>query len=189
MQQDTIHCLTGQFLIAMPTLADPNFSQTVTYICQHSEEGALGIVISRPMEMVLGEILASMKIEIARREVAEIPVYFGGPVQPERGFVLHSPLGEWQGTLAVDEDIGLTTSRDVLEAIAAGEGPEKFLVALGYAGWGRGQLEQEMMDNAWLNVPADPEILFDLPPSRRWKAAASRLGIDLDLLSSQAGHG
>lgn len=187
--QDRISYLTGQFLIAMPTLADPNFSQTVTYICQHSGEGALGIVISRPMEMQLAEILSSMKIEILHESVAGIPIYFGGPVQPEHGFVLHSPLGDWQGTLAVNEDVGLTTSRDILEAIAAGEGPEKFLIALGYAGWGRGQLEQEMMDNAWLNVPADPEILFDLPPSQRWRAAASRLGVNLDLLSSQAGHG
>ncbi|HEB76962.1 MAG TPA: YqgE/AlgH family protein [Methylothermaceae bacterium] len=187
--QDRGSYLTGQFLIAMPALADPNFAQTVTYICQHNEEGALGIVISRPMEMRLVEILSTMEIDISREGMDEIPVYFGGPVQPERGFVLHAPAGDWQGTLVINESIGLTTSRDILEAIAAGEGPEKFLVALGYAGWGSGQLEQEMLDNAWLNVPADPEILFETPPSQRWKAAAARLGVNLDLLSSQAGHG
>ena len=182
--------LTGQFLIAMPTLDDPNFAHTVTYICQHTEEGALGIVISRPLEdMRLGDILASMGIEVADEAVAAQPVYFGGPVQPERGFVLHTPVGDWLGTRAVDGQVGLTTSRDILEAIAAGRGPEKFLVALGYAGWGAGQLEREMLDNAWFNVRADPEILFDLIPAQRWKAAAARLGIDLDRMSSQVGHG
>jgi len=181
--------LTGQFLVAMPQLADPNFAQTVTYICQHSSEGALGIVISRPLEMRLAEILESMQISVTETGAADLPVYLGGPVQPERGFVLHTPLGRWQGTLVVSDTIGLTTSRDILEAIATGRGPDKCLIALGYAGWGAGQLEREMLDNAWLNVPADPEILFDLPPAQRWRAAAARLGVDLDLLSSQAGHG
>lgn len=182
--------LTGQFLIAMPTLDDPNFAHTVTYICQHSEEGALGIVISRPLEdMRLKDILASMQIEDGDEGIAAESVYLGGPVQPERGFVLHTPVGDWHGTLAVDDRVGLTTSRDILEAIAAGRGPEKFLVALGYAGWGAGQLEREMLENAWLNVRADMEILFDLPPAQRWKAAAARLGIDLDRMSSQVGHG
>lgn len=181
--------LTEQCLIAMPALADPNFFQTVTYLCQHSSEGALGIVINRPMEMSLKEIMASMKIPLLDEKAGDLPVFFGGPVQPERGFVLHTPEGHWEGTMTVGPEIGLTTSRDILEAIASGQGPEEFLVALGYAGWGAGQLEQELMDNAWLNVPADSEILFDLPPSQRWKAAAARLGIDLDLLSSQAGHG
>ncbi|MBN2701759.1 MAG: YqgE/AlgH family protein [Methylohalobius sp. ZOD2] len=181
--------LTGQFLIAMPTLEDPNFSHSVTYLCQHSAQGALGIVISRPLEMRLADILDSMQIPAQNTAVADQPVYLGGPVQPERGFVLHSPVGNWEGTLAINDEIGLTTSRDILEAIAAGGGPEKKLIALGYAGWGEGQLEQEMLDNAWLNVPAASDILFDLPPIQRWRAAAGRLGVDLDLLSSQAGHG
>ncbi len=181
--------LTGQFLIAMPALADPNFAQTVTYLCQHSPQGAMGIVISRPLDIQLGSILESMQIPIRDRKAAEIPIYFGGPVQPERGFVLHSPVGNRQGTLAVSDDIGLTASRDILEAIAAGEGPEKYLIALGYAGWGEGQLEQEILENAWLNAPADPAILFDVPPARRWRAAALRLGVDLNRLSAQAGHG
>jgi len=188
MNADTTY-LTGQFLIAMPTLADPNFAHTVTYLCQHSAQGALGIVISRPLEIQLASLLEAMQIPILEERVANAPVYFGGPVQPERGFVLHTPVGEWQGTLAVSDEIGLTTSRDILEAIAAGKGPSKFLVALGYAGWGEGQLEQEMLENAWLNVPADLSILFDLLPAQRWRAAALRLGIDLSLMSSQAGHG
>ncbi len=187
--QETNNFLTEQCLIAMPALEDPNFSQTVTYLCQHSAEGALGIVVNRPLNMPLKEILDSMEITIEDQSVAEIPVFLGGPVQPERGFILHSPIGAWEGTLTVGHDIGLTASRDILTAIANGTGPEKILVALGYAGWGAGQLEQEIMENAWLTVPADSEILFDLPPAERWKAAAARIGINLDLLSSQAGHG
>lgn len=189
MPQSDETYLTGQFLIAMPSLADPNFAHTVTYLCQHSAYGALGIVISRPLEIRLGSILESMQIPIQDERAAELPVYLGGPVQPERGFVLHSPVGNWQGTLAISDEIGLTASRDILAAIAAGEGPEKCLIALGYAGWGAGQLEQEILENSWLNVPADRAILFDLPPAQRWKAAALRLGIDLNLLSLQAGHG
>lgn len=181
--------LTGQFLIAMPTLADPNFAHTVTYLCQHSAHGAMGIVISRPLNISLAAILESMRIPIQDKRAAEMPVYLGGPLQPERGFVLHCPLGNWQETLAVSSEIGLTTSRDILEAIAAGSGPLRCLIALGYAGWGEGQLEREILENSWLNVPADPDILFDLPPAQRWRAAASRLRIDLSLLSSQAGHG
>jgi len=181
--------LTGQFLIAMPALEDPNFAQTVTFLCQHSTEGALGVIISRPLEMRLNEILETMGIPLEDESAGDIPVYWGGPVQPERGFVIHSPVGHWQGTLAVGDDIGLTTSRDILEAIACGRGPEKLLLALGYAGWGEGQLEEEILQNAWLNGPASAEIMFDLPPALRWRAAAALMGVDLDLLSSQAGHG
>ncbi len=189
MIQQRENLLTGQFLIAMPALEDPNFAQTVTYLCQHSSEGALGIIISRPLEMRLAEILESMEIELKDEKAGDIPVFWGGPVQPERGFVIHRPVGDWQGTLAVSDDIGLTTSRDILEAIAQGRGPEKLLISLGYAGWGAGQLEREILENAWLTGPASEEILFDLPPPRRWKAAAALMGVDLDLMSSQAGHG
>jgi len=189
MIQQRENLLTGQFLIAMPALEDPNFAQTVTYLCQHSSEGALGIIISRPLEMRLAEILESMEIELKDEKAGDIPVFWGGPVQPERGFVIHRPLGKWVGTLAVGDDIGLTTSRGVMEAIAQGRGSEKVLISLGYAGWGEGQLEREILENAWLNGPASEEILFDLPPSRRWKAAAALMGVDLDLMSSQAGHG
>ncbi len=189
MTQHGENLLTGQFLIAMPALEDANFAQTVTYLCQHSTEGALGIIISRPLEMRLAEILESMGIPLEDDGIGDIPVYWGGPVQPERGFVIHRPVGDWQGTLAVSDEIGLTTSKDILEAIACGQGPEKLFVALGYAGWDQGQLESEILENAWLNGPASTEILFDLAPALRWKAAAALMGVDLDLMSSQAGHG
>ena len=180
--------LTGHFLIAMPQLADPNFFHTVTFICEHNEEGALGLVVNRPSEMRLGEILEHMGIEGAEAAAREVPVYVGGPVQRERGFVLHEPAGAWASTLRVGERVGITTSRDILEAIARGAGPERYLVALGYAGWGPGQLEQEMADNAWLSGPADMRIVFEVPDEAKWEAAARHLGIDLGRLSGEAGH-
>ncbi len=181
--------LSNNFLIAMPNLGDPNFHHTVTYLCQHSEEGALGIVINRPTQMKLGDIFGQMKIDPKKPNIAATPVFFGGPVQPERGFVIHESDRKWESTLKISDSIALTTSRDVLEAIAAGNGPEKSLVALGYAGWGNGQLEQEMIDNAWLSAPAESNIIFDMPANKRWKAAAEKMGVDMNLLSSTAGHG
>jgi putative transcriptional regulator len=180
--------LTNQFLIAMPTLEDPNFFHSVTYICEHNEEGALGLVINRPLDMQLSEVLEHIQVSKSTPEARQIPVHLGGPVQQDRGFVLHSPLGQWEATLKVTDRIGITSSIDILKAIATNEGPEHSLVALGYAGWGSGQLEQELADNAWLSCPADPDILFNTPDEARWKAAASSLGIDLDLLSGEAGH-
>ena len=180
--------LKDHFLIAMPSLADPNFYQTVTYVCEHNEEGAMGIVINRPLDIKLVEILEHMEIEARDSRAASQPVYLGGPVLTDRGFVLHRPLGSWHGTLAVTERVGLTASRDVLEALAQGNGPERSLVALGYAGWGPGQLEQELAANAWLSSPADQKILFELPADKRWEAAASLLGIDIHQLSGEAGH-
>jgi putative transcriptional regulator len=184
----TSNYLTNQFLIAMPTLEDPNFFHSVTYICEHNEEGALGLVINRPLDMQLGEILEHIQVQESTPEARQIPVHLGGPVQQDRGFVLHSPLGQWEATLKVTDRIGITSSIDILKAIATNEGPENSLVALGYAGWGSGQLEQELADNAWLSCPADPDILFNTPDGARWKAAAGSLGIDLDLLSGEAGH-
>lgn len=180
--------LRNHFLIAMPQLADPNFSHTVTYICEHNEEGALGIVINRPMDVSLGDVLQHMKIQAGERVDTAAPIYSGGPVQPERGFVLHRPVGAWTSSLPITDDIALTTSRDIMTAIGHGEGPKQFLLALGYAGWGAGQLEQEMADNAWLSGPADPGILFELPVEERWGAAAALIGVDLTLLSSETGH-
>jgi len=180
--------LRNHFLIAMPALADPNFAHTVTFLCEHNEEGALGIIFNRPLELTLGEVLAHMQIEPSASVDISVPVFFGGPVQPERGFVLHSPPGEWSSSLSITEDIALTTSRDVITAIAHGEGPKHYLLALGYAGWGGGQLEHEMADNAWLSGPADPRLLFETPVEERWEAAAALLGIDLHLLSSETGH-
>lgn len=180
--------LTNQFLIAMPGLEDPNFFHSVTYICEHNAQGALGLVINQPLDMQLGEILQHIKVSPVENEARHIPIRLGGPVQQERGFVLHQPLGHWDATLKVTDRIGITSSIDILKAIARNEGPERALIALGYAGWGAGQLEQEMIENAWLSGPADPEILFNTPDEERWKAAAASLGIDLDLLSGEAGH-
>jgi len=180
--------LVDHFLIAMPALDDPNFSRTVTYLCDHGEEGAMGLVINRPLDLTLGELLSQIDLSASDPQAAIAPIYQGGPVQGERGFVLHRPLGDWEATLAVSEDIGVTMSRDIIEAIARGEGPERYLIALGYAGWGSRQLEDEMAANAWLSGPANAEILFDWPADQRWDAAAALLGVDLSLLSTDVGH-
>ncbi|MCX7098789.1 MAG: YqgE/AlgH family protein [Methylococcales bacterium] len=181
--------LNNQFIIAMPNLADPNFFHTVTYLCQHNQEGALGIVINRPAQMKLGEIFKQMNISATEISAAEAPVFAGGPVQQERGFVLHTAGSRWDATMLVSDTLSLTTSRDVIEAIAAGQGPKQYLVALGYAGWGEGQLEQEILSNAWLNTPYGPQVLFDTPVNQRWQAAAGQLGIDINQLTAPAGHG
>lgn len=180
--------LKNQFLIAMPGMEDPNFSRTVTYICEHGEHGAMGIVVNRPSDLQLADVLEHMQIPASSDGPSDQTVYLGGPVETERGFVLHSHTREWDSTLAITADISITTSRDVLEAMAQGGGPAKSLVALGYAGWGAGQLEDELQNNAWLSGPADAHIMFDLPPEARWEAAARLLGIDLGLLSTEAGH-
>lgn len=181
--------LNNQFIVAMPALADPNFFHTVTYLCQHNEEGALGIIINRPAEMKFGEICEQMHISYHSDTLAEIPVFIGGPVQSGRGFVLHTTGREWEVTMAVSETISLTTSRDIIEAIATDQGPEQYLVALGYAGWGVGQLEQEMLDNTWLHTPSGNHIIFDTPIDKRWQAAGGLLGIDINQLTTPAGHG
>ncbi len=180
--------LTNHFLIAMPGLRDPNFSRTVTYICEHSDQGAMGIVINRPMDIRLGEVLSQLDIDSDDPRVLGATVYLGGPVQPDRGFVLHTAGESFESTLSITPDISVTTSRDVLEAIAAGRGPQRSLVALGYAGWAGGQLEDEIGANSWLSGPADDHIIFRLPNEARWLAAAQLLGVDLNLLSAEAGH-
>lgn len=178
----------NQLLIAMPGMADPNFSSTVTLICEHNAEGALGIVINRPMDLKLGGLFEQLEVEHADAHAAQIPVLDGGPVARERGFVLHNPYREFESSVAVSSEIQLTLSRDILDAIAAGKGPEKALVALGYAGWQPGQLEAEMLANTWLSVPATPEIIFDVPFPERWMTAADVLGVDISRLSPHAGH-
>jgi putative transcriptional regulator len=181
--------LNNQFIIAMPSLMEPVFHHTVTFLCQHTKEGALGIVINRSADMKLGEIFKQMEISVKSSAAAQAPVFSGGPVQQDRGFVVHTACGDWDMTLPVSEDISLTTSRDVIEAIAAGEGPEQYLVALGYAGWGEGQLEKEILSNSWLNTPFAKQILFETPVKQRWNAAASQIGIDINQLTTPAGHG
>ena len=182
--------LNNQFLIAMPGLFGPHFFHTVTYLCQHNQEGALGIVINRPTGMKLKDIFEQMNISSEFEEVLNTPVFAGGPVQQERGFVIHSPCKQhWDSSIPTAENITLTSSRDILEAIAKGQGPEKYLIALGYAGWGSGQLEKEISENAWLNTPCGEAILYKTPINQRWNAAASQLGIDINRLTTAAGHG
>ena len=172
----------------MPNMADPYFFKSLTYICEHNEQGALGIVLTRPADLTLSALLEQVGIPTTQREIAAIQVHFGGPVQMDRGFVLHQPAGEWQSTLRVNDEIGLTTSKDILEAVARGEGPEKFFVTLGYAGWAPGQLEHEISLNAWLSVAADTTLIFDLPLESRFDAAMHLLGIDAVNLAEGAGH-
>ncbi len=180
--------LTNHFLIAMPGLQDPNFARTVTYVCEHTDQGAMGIVINRPTEVTLGELLSQLDISTRLEAVRRTPVYQGGPVQTDRGFVLHTAGPAFDSTLNINDLISVTTSRDVLEAIAGGEGPQQSLIALGYAGWGGGQLEAELSANAWLSGPADNHIIFQMDAESRWLAAAKLLGVDLNLLSGEAGH-
>lgn len=184
--------LVNHFLIAMPAMADPNFSRTLTYICEHNDEGALGIIVNRPIDMNVAGLFERVNIpleaEVAQTEIAELPVYFGGPVQTDRGFVLHRPKGQWHSTLAVTEEIGLTSSRDILQAISESGAPNEVVISLGYAGWSAGQLEWELSQNAWLTVAADPKIIFDTPPEERLPAAMHLLGIDFANLSEVAGH-
>ncbi len=179
--------LTNQFLLAMPSLEDINFSRSVTLICEHSEEGALGIVVNRPTNLSVTEIFQQLDLEGKSIDCSEV-VHFGGPVQSERGLVLHENLGSWEYTLAITDTLGLTTSKDILDALAKGKGPNSYIFALGYAGWTGGQLEAEIQQNSWLTVPANREILFETPVEERWAKAAAMAGIDISKISSQVGH-
>jgi putative transcriptional regulator len=180
--------LQDHFLIAMPSMADPNFNETVTYICKHDAEGAFGIVVNRPSDLSLGEMLGQLAIDLADRGIAERPVMHGGPVEPERGFILHRAEHTYEATLVASADIKLTSSPDILAAFGRGTGPEPALVALGYAGWGRGQLEAELGSNTWLTVPASPTIIFETPVEQRWTAALGLPGVDIRRITQYAGH-
>ncbi|MGH8121326.1 MAG: YqgE/AlgH family protein [Rudaea sp.] len=180
--------LTNHFLIAMPNMRDPSFVRSVAFMCQHNEDGAMGIVVNRLSEYRLGDVLAQMGLKSDLAEVEDAPVLIGGPVQPERGFVLHAPHGAWESSYKISESVCVTTSRDVLVAIAEGHGPQRALVALGYAGWGAGQIETELRENGWLTVLATERILFDTPLEQRWEAAAALVGASLSNLAGYAGH-
>lgn len=180
--------LTNHFLVAMPNLADPNFFRSVTYICGHNKNGAMGVVINRPISISLGEVFDHLDIESDDRLAQQQKVFFGGPAQQEHGFVIHPATKNWKDTLLVSKSIALTTSSDILVDIAHNNGPQHSLVALGYAGWEAGQLEQEMIENAWLSVPADSDVIFEVATEHRWQAAASLIGVDFDRLSSSIGH-
>jgi putative transcriptional regulator len=180
--------LTNQFLIAMPNLLDPNFFHSVTYICEHNDQGAMGIVINQPVDLTVGDLVDQIGMQKIENDFMHQPVYRGGPVGTERGFVLHQPLGAWESSLAVANGIGISTSNDIIQAIAHGEGPNQFLIALGYAGWGAGQLEQEMVQNAWLSGPSDANIIFNTNADQRWEQAAKLLGVDINQMTGDAGH-
>ena len=191
MASDGIN-LTNQFLIAMPGMADDNFSGTVVYLCEHSDKGALGLVINKPIDITLKNLFEKVELSLDGSDLAEQPVYFGGPVQTERGFVLHELQGEdaaaFSSTLAVPGGLAMTTSKDVLEAMSSGQGPRRVLITLGYSGWSAGQLEDEIGRNGWLTVDAQPEVIFDTPVEKRYERALGLLGIDPRMLSPDAGH-
>jgi putative transcriptional regulator len=184
--------LADHFLIAMPSMLDPVFGGTVVYICEHNENGALGMIINRPTDMTMDVLFErlDLSLEITPHDqvMPQVPVLFGGPVQVERGFVLHAPSADYNSSLTVSDDVSLTTSRDVLEAAAQGNGPRRLVVTLGCAGWSAGQLEDEILRNGWLTVRADPAILFDMPSAERFAAAMNLLGIDPTMLTGEAGH-
>ena len=180
--------LTGHFLIAMPSLNDGFFNQAVTYICEHDENGSFGIIINQQSGITLKQIAKEMAIETENNYNDKQLVFIGGPVDQGRGFILHRPVGNWQSSLKVNNNIAITTSKDILQAIINSEGPEDNIVALGYAGWAAGQLDHEMASNTWLSCPADEQIIFYTPVEERWKTAAKLIGVDLSLLSNDAGH-
>jgi putative transcriptional regulator len=180
--------LIGHVLVAMPGMDDPRFARAVVLLCQHNEDGAMGLVVNRLSDYRLSEIFAQMQISDVHADFADRPVLAGGPVQTDRGFVLHEGATDWDSTLRITDALAVSTSRDVLERIAAGTGPAQFLLMLGFSGWGPGQLESELADNAWLTVPADNELLFDVPLEMRWQAATARLGVDPGQLAGYAGH-
>jgi putative transcriptional regulator len=180
--------LSNQLLIALPAMADARFTRSVTLICQHDDDGAMGIVVNRPSEYTLGEVLSQMGLDSRDERLRTQVVLAGGPMHPERGFVLHDGGPQWDSSLRIAEGLTLTTSRDILESMARGEGPEHAIVALGCAGWGTGQLEHELTENSWLTAPADAELLFALPLEAHWHAAAGRIGVDFAHLADYAGH-
>jgi putative transcriptional regulator len=180
--------LTNHLLVAMPWSSDPNFADTVTLICEHGEKGALGIVLNKPLPMKLGEVLNQMHLTPSTEAIGDRAVLRGGPLYQDRGFVLHRPGGKWDSSHRISDQIQVTTSRDVLAAIAKGEGPKDAFIALGYAGWEAGQLEREIKENAWLTLPLDETLLFELPHEDRWQAAWRLLGVDVGRISLVPGH-
>ncbi|WP_217874940.1 YqgE/AlgH family protein [Pseudoalteromonas shioyasakiensis] len=181
--------LENHFLIAMPSMQDPFFKRAVTYICEHNQEGAMGLVINQPINITVGELLDKIEIDNDKsKQAAGLAVYAGGPVKTDRGFVLHSPKPGYAASQKLSSDIMITTSKDVLASLTTSEAPEQFIITLGYAGWDQGQLEQELLENSWLIIKADPEIIFNTPVEKRWEKAVSMLGFDIGQLSSEAGH-
>lgn len=180
--------LSDHFLISMPHMTDSDFSGAVIYICEHNTSGAMGVVINKPTELTYAGLFDKIDLRLEIGPLAEKPVFFGGPVQTDRGFVLHDPRGSYNSSLIVSKDRALTTSKDILESLSLGNGPPRVLITLGYSGWTAGQLEQELAQNAWLTVKADPQVLYEIPPEKRFSRAMDLLGIDLGRLSPIAGR-
>jgi putative transcriptional regulator len=180
--------LKNHFLIAMPNLEDPHFTQSVTYIIEHSQEGSMGLVCNRPAPFTIKNFFDHLKIQHYHSSQFEAPVYFGGPVQPEKGFILHNGSAYWRSSIQISDQVCLTTSDDILFAIAENQGPTQFLIMLGYAGWSENQLEHEMIENAWLSVSAEATLLFETSHEQKWQKAAKLMGIDIHLMSRMAGH-
>jgi len=184
-----ISYLGGHFLIAMPNLQDPHFLRSVTYVCEHNVDGAFGIIINRELNATISDVLNELKLDcVEGTPCLAQKVFTGGPVDIERGLILHQPVGDWKSTLIQNGELAVTSSLDILSAISQNEGPEKFIMVLGYAGWGAGQLEHEMGSNTWLSGPANMDVIFNTPASQRWDKAAKSMGVDMSLLSSDIGH-
>jgi len=180
--------LQHHFLIAMPTLSDSFFHQAVVYICEHDSQGAMGLIVNKPTQVLLPELLSHLDVNNTAATIKKMPVLFGGPVQKGQGMVIHNSKEEWKTTLSLSDSLFLTTSIDILEKIGSEQGPEKSLITLGYSGWDAGQLEQEIAENSWLTVAADEHLLFEIPADKRWKAAADLLGVDINLMPNIIGH-
>jgi putative transcriptional regulator len=183
-----INALANHLLIAMPSIHDENFKQSVIYVCEHHEQGTVGLIINRPMEFYLSLVFEQLDVEPIRVEQNRLPLLYGGPVQPERGFVIHKQSGGWRSSLLLQDEVTITTSNDIIRAIAKDDGPKDVIVALGYSSWDENQLEREVMDNAWLVCPYKSEILYEVPFEQRWEYAASTLGVKMNQLVSRAGH-
>ncbi len=180
--------LVNQYLLATPSIQDPLFASSLVYMCEHSTEGSMGLVINHPAEQTLEQIFEQLDIECGDIDILNLPVFIGGPVKLQQGFVLHSPDGEWEKTMAVGPSIHLTSSRDILEAIAHGRGPTDFLTLLGFSGWAPGQLERELQENSWLTAKASHEITYNPDIDRKWQMAFDTLGFDIDSLSPTTGN-
>jgi len=185
--EDGMH-LGGQLLLAMPALADPNFHDSVVLVCEHGDEGALGLIVNRPMQLELGAVLAQLELPPANEDINRLPVFSGGPVETQRGFVIHDDIDVVADSLNIGQTLAVSSSSEILSAISERRGPDHFMVVLGYAGWGPGQLEHELLENAWLSVPASPQLIFEVPVNERWRKAAIQIGIDPLQLSSESGQ-
>lgn len=188
-KRGSMQSLQNHLLVAMPSLKDPYFARTVTYICEHNDKGAMGIIINQPIEMTIIELLTQIQSDFEDKNLnKKTPIYCGGPVNAERGFVLHLPQDKWKSSLKISEDFMVTTSRDILDAIGTDDEPEKYLICLGYAGWEAGQLEQELTDNSWITIPADKDLIFNTPIHLRWQGATEKLGFATWQISDEIGH-